>query len=88
MHVSVRVSEKSQRLLIEGRVSRIESSSFEVRGDTGTYQVSVLDASEVVGFCRCESNRLCSHLLAACAYAIANPVEVPAFQGDPFAGLS
>lgn len=90
MHVSVKVSEKSQRLLAEGKVSRNQNPhSYTVIGDTGRYQVAITDAEEVAGWCSCESTQwVCSHILAASAYEIANPPVVVAKDSDPFEGLA
>jgi uncharacterized Zn finger protein len=50
----------------------------------------VADAQEVAGFCNCPAETLhCSHLIAASAYEVANPllpVGVPGLE-DPFLEL-
>lgn len=89
MHVSARVSEKSQRLLSEGRVSRNDRPhSYTVRGDSGTYRVAIFAAEEAAGACSCKTTTwICSHILAASAYEIANPPVTVPTDSDPFEGL-
>jgi hypothetical protein len=91
MQVTLSISDKAQRLLAEDRVSRIKGSVYIVKGDSDQYAVTVGYAPEGSGRCTCPANqhnpeKVCSHILAACAYEIANPVPV-ATIANPFEGI-
>ena len=101
MQVSTAIAKKSQRLLDQGRVSRVGSLDghvYEVAGDSSVYTVVVSDPAEAAGRCTCPAGAYdgqpCSHLLAASAFDLADPrlrevgrsVEPPV-KPDPFRGL-
>jgi hypothetical protein len=88
MTVSLGIAEKAQRLLTENRVARIKGSTYAVKGDTDMHVVMVGYAPEGSGRCTCPANmhnpeKVCSHILAACAFEIANPVPASTIT-DPF----
>lgn len=92
--VSTRISDKAQRLITEDRVRRIKSHIYRVQGDSGTYTVYVSYPQEVSGVCDCPAKGTCSHLIAACAYAISANAEISSdwietvSATDPFEGLN
>lgn len=85
--VSERVSAKAQRLIADGKVSRVKGHVYQVEGDHETYTVVVGYPQEVSGRCDCPSETKCSHLIAACAYDLANPIEASPVKSDPFEGI-
>lgn len=87
--ISEAVAQKAVRLIAEERITWVKGHVYQVRGDSDIYTVHVSYAEEASGRCDCKGNangRVCSHLVAACAYNLAHPV--PKFKStDPFGGL-
>ena len=89
--ISVALKEKGDRLYNEGRVTRQRGSTYQVQGDTGTYDVFVLDAPTGAGGCNCpagQERKMCSHLYAACVFEQVDPPPARLVAvSDPFEGL-
>lgn len=85
--VSAKVSAKAERLIADGKVSRVKGHVYRVEGDSAIYTVHVSYPQEVSGRCDCPSETTCSHLIAACAYDLANPIEASPAKSDPFEGI-
>lgn len=91
-------AEKAVRLVEQDRVIPVQSRSFLVKGDTGTYMVSILTATPkgytgtvVYRLCNCDfalkrPGSVCSHI-AACAIFMENEKRA-AIGHDPFQGLT
>lgn len=91
MQITVSLRDKANRLVDEQKVSRIgvKGHLYEVVGDTDTYRVHLSYPEEASGRCGCPRNQnghLCSHIVAASIYALANPPESKS-ERDPFAGI-
>lgn len=84
--VSPNVSAKAARLAGIGAVTPRRGHTYSVQGDHDIYTTVVLDASGVVGVCSCPAEKVCSHLIAACAYEVEHPITDEPLA-DPFAGL-
>jgi hypothetical protein len=66
--MSTYTASKATRLLQEGRVRPNETlTTFEVRGDHGTYSIGLE--------CDCPTKGMCSHLEAAFAWVTASPED-------------
>lgn len=77
MTATVAISRKGQRLVDEDRVEFTgKPGIYKVKGDHDTYTVWVADAEAMAGYCPCPAYGPCSHLFAACVYALANPEAV------------
>ena len=91
MQVSTAIAKKSQRLLDQGRVSRVKGHIYQVAGDTAEYTVVVSDPGQAAGRCTCPAGAYdgqpCSHLLAASAFDLASPAVELSVKPDPFRGL-
>lgn len=86
--VSEMVSAKARRFLDQGRVSWVRGHVYWVQGDSGEYIAHVGNAAEAQGACTCPAKRGCSHIIAASAYELANPVPVVKDDSDPFEGIN
>jgi uncharacterized Zn finger protein len=84
--ISKSVAAKAERLISDGKVSRVKGHVYRVQGDSGIYTVHVSYPQEVSGMCDCPAKGVCSHLIAACAFDLANPQE-PSTIADPFEGI-
>lgn len=82
--ISQAVADKAARLISEGRIAWVKGHVYEVAGDSDTYTVHVSYPQEVTGRCDCPSKGACSHLIAACAWEIAHPVQETLPLADPF----
>lgn len=93
MAISQLVRAKGDRLLTEGRVTRLDTNVYTVEGDSAKYTVTVSYADEPTGRCDCKAGlegTFCSHLYAAAKYSLTNPQKAPRHLkvGDPFEGLN
>ena len=92
MQITTNLQDKAQRLVDQGKVSRIgvKGHLYEVIGDTDTYRVHLSYPEEASGRCGCPRNQngqLCSHILAASIYALAYPPMGESKRSDPFEGI-
>lgn len=95
--VSEKVAAKAQRLISEGKVSRVKGHVYTVQGDSASYTVMVGYPQEVSGSCDCPAQGTCSHLIAACAYDLPNALVIydpedltqprRPVKSDPFEGI-
>lgn len=90
--VSRKVWDKAQRLVDTGKVVRrpTHPDTYQVEGDTRSYDVWVSDAENVYGFCPCPAEKApCSHLIAAVLYQRLYPAlrVAPNPDLDPFRGI-
>lgn len=80
------VERKATRLVADGRVTRLDRSTFAVHGDTGRYLVAtvplaIAEEHGVPAFiCSCPARGICSHALAAHAVRLGDDEQarVPA----------
>lgn len=96
MEISKTLADKADRLVQDGNVTRIKGNAFIVLGDSGLFYsvwlanpVPSPDEPAIQGMCECPStSKVCSHMVAAAIYHLANPEPVKAktFR-DAFEGL-
>ncbi len=89
------IAAKAQRLLDEGRVSEVTSRSFFVKGDSGTYLVSIVTSKPehytgqvIYNLCNCAYAQarlpgICSHIAAAGLLMAREAAK----NRDPFEGI-
>lgn len=82
--ISQAVADKATRLISENRIAWVKGHVYQVTGDSDTYTVHVSYPQEISGVCNCPAKGVCSHLIAACAYDIAHPVQETLPLADPF----
>lgn len=91
MQITKTLHEKAQQFVDDGNVTRIKNRAYIVIGSTGTpYSVWLADPDNVFGNCECPATTsVCSHLLAASIFHLANPEEEsPKSDLDPFRNLT
>lgn len=90
MQITKTLHEKAEQLVADGNVTRVKNRAYIVLGSSGKfYSVWLADAEQVFGNCECPATTsVCSHLLAAAIFHLANPVEEsPKSDLDPFRGV-
>lgn len=91
MDIPKATQDKGQKLVDDGKVTRVRGTAFVVLGSTGTpYSVWLADPDRGFGQCECPSTaRVCPHIFAAAVYHQANPEPVTAKKfRDAFEGLT
>lgn len=91
LQVGDKLVQKANRMVEDGNVTRVKNTAYIVLGSQGIfYSVWLADAARVEGRCECPATvQVCSHLLAAAIYHLADPPEpVEKSTKDPFEGLT